>query len=143
MTQNSKKDEIYHFRSQATENEFQRLKDKIGKGEIVISIGRDKSRKLMQTTQAGYYYSFFAFAVALAVLTVYSVGYGNRWYTAVAFATTLMVFIFFWRSMTRRMSAWAMKEKNNFDYAYYTNVITISKDEEEYEHPDAHWKDVL
>jgi hypothetical protein len=143
MTQTSKKEEIQHFRSQATEADFQKLKEKVGKGEITVSIGRDKSRRLLKKTQAAYYYGFLILAIALALLTVYLVGQNNRWYTAFSFATTVTVMMVFWRSMTRRMSAWSMKGKNNFDYAFYSNVISIKKGDEEYQYPDSHWKDVL
>lgn len=146
-SETSKKEEIQQFRNQSTEADFEKLKNKVSKGEVTISMQRDKSRRLLRTTQAGYYYAFFALALLLGGMTVYLVGYGNKWYTAIMFATTLMVLIVFWRTMTRRMSIWAMKAKNNFDYAYYTSVIIVKKgeeeQEEEYEYPDAHWKDAL
>lgn len=143
MSEMTRKEEIQQFRNQATERDFERIKEKVKKGELTISIGRDKSRHLLRKTQAKYYYSFFGLAIALAVLTVYLSTQGFRWLTGFCFATTLMVMIFFWKSMTRRMSAWSMEEKNNFDYAYFTNVISIRKGEEDFNYPDAHWKDTL
>jgi len=143
MSEQTRREEIQRFRSQATEKDFQRLKEKVKKGEVAISIGRDKSRNLLKRTQASYYYSFFGLTTALSVLTVYLVTVGNRWFTGFSFATTVMVMIVFWRSMTRRMSAWAMEEKKNFDYAYFTNVISVKKDDKEYQYPEDHWKDVL
>lgn len=143
MSEQTRKEEIQRFRSQATEQDFKRLKEKVGKGEVVISIGRDKSRSLLKRTQASYYYSFFGLAIALSVLTVYLVTVGNRWLTGFSFATTVMVMIIFWRSMTKRMSIWAMEEKNNFDYAFFSNVITIKKDDQEFNYPENHWKEAL
>jgi Flp pilus assembly protein TadB len=143
MAEQTRKEEIQQFRNLTTERDFQRLKEKVNKGEVAISIGRDKSRSLLKRTQAAYYYSFFGLAIALSVLTVYLVSYGNKWYTAFSFATTVMVMIVFWRSMTKRMSVWSMEEKNNFDYAYFTNVISVKKGDQEYNYPDEHWKEVL
>ncbi len=143
MSQTTKKEEIQQFRSLATEEDFQKLKECIKKGEINVSIGRDKSRSLLRKTQATYYYSFFSLAIVLAAFTVYSVHVGNRWITGIGFATTLMVMIVFWRSMTRRMSAWSVECKNNFDYAYFSNVISIRRGEQEYFYPEKHWKQAL
>ena len=143
MSEQSRKEEIQQFRSQATEKDFQRLKEKVKKGELTISIGRDKSRTLLRKTQAVYYYSFFGLAIALAALTVYLVTLGKRWYTALSFATTVMVMMVFWRSMTRRMSLWSLKEKNNFDYAFFTNVISVKKEDQEFFYPENHWREAL
>lgn len=143
MAELTRKEQIQEFRSQATEQEFKRLKDRVLKGEVAVSMGRDKSRALLKRTQAKYYYSCFGLAIVLAAATVYSVSIGQRWITAFGFATTLMVFIVFWRSMTKRMSAWALEEKNNFDYAYFTNVVSIKVEDKEFNYPEEHWKEAL
>ena len=144
MSEKTRKDEIQEFRNLTTESDFKRLKEKVSKGELSISIGRDKSRSLLKKTQAYYYYGFFGLASVLSVFTVYLVTIGsNRWFTAFSFATTMMVMIVFWKSMTKRMSAWSMEDKNNFDYAYFTNVISVKQGETEFEYPDHHWKDSL
>ena len=143
MSEMSRKEQIQQFRSQTTERDFEKLKERVSKGELSISIGRDKSRNLLKRTQAKYYYFCFGLAIVLAGFTVYSVSLHNNVITAFGFATTLMVFILFWKSMTRRMSAWAMEEKKNFDYAYFTNVVSIKLGEKEYNYPEEHWKEAL
>jgi Flp pilus assembly protein TadB len=143
MAEISRKEEIQQFRSMTTEEDFKRIKEKITGGELSISIGRDKSRSLLKRTQAKYYYSLLFLAIGLAVLTIYMVYLNQKYLAGFGFATTLMVFIFFWRSMTRRMCAWCMEEKRNFDYAYFTNVITVKAGENEYNYPEEHWKEAL
>ena len=93
-------------------------------------------------TQKGYYYASLG-PLVLAVATVYCVTINQRLLAGFGFATTVFIMINFWRSMTRRMSAWSVEEKKNFDYAYFTNVISLKKDDKEYQYPEHHWKDVL
>lgn len=143
MSGRTRKEEIQFFRSLATEEEFRRLKEKVVNGEVSVSIGRDKSRSLLKRTQAKYYYFSFGLAILLAGMTIYMVALGKTWYAAFGFATTIMVFLLFWRSMTKRMSDWSMEEKNNFDYAYFTNVVSLKKADKEYHYPEEHWKEAL
>ena len=143
MARLSKKEEIQQFRRQATEEDFNRLKELITTGKVSVSIGRGKSRALLKRTQKGYYYASFGSAILLAAATLYCVAINQTWLAGFGFATTVVIMIRFWRSMTRRMSAWSVEEKKNFDYAYFTNVISLKKDDEEFHYPEYHWKDVL
>jgi len=143
MSKITKKEEIRQFRRAASEGDFRRLVEKVKKGELKLSIGRDKSRRLLKRIYKKYYYFYFSSAIAWAVLTLYLVYAGRSLWAIATFGITLVIFISFWASMTRKVFAWALKEKNNFDYAYYTTVITVKKGEEEYNYPDNHWKEAL
>lgn len=143
MSELTRKEQIQQFRSQTSEADFIKLKERVSKGELSISIGRDKSRTLLKKTQATYYYTCFGLALALAGFTIYTVGLHKTYLTGFGFATTIMVFIVFWRSMTKRMSAWSMEEKNNFDYAYFSNVVSIKAGDKEFNYPEEHWKEAL
>lgn len=143
MTQFTKKDEIRAFRNSATEKDFEALKQKVKEGDLTLSVGRDQSRRLLKKIEKWYYYTYFSGALLLALLTIALV-YVDKLTLAIAgFAVTLIVFISFWLAMTRRVFAWAVKEKRNFDYAYYSRVISIKKGEEEFNYPQQHWKDAL
>jgi len=143
LTEFTKKDEIRAFRNTATEKDFEALKQKVKNGDLTLSVGRDQSRRLLRKIEKAYYYTYFSGGVLLGMLTIALVYVNKTILAAAGFAVTLIVFISFWMAMTRRVFAWAVKEKRNFDYAFYSQVISIRKGEEEIDYPKHHWKDAL